>query len=178
MIDDRVTLWRKVFKLTYDAWYGELLLAAWLGAWLYVDSLVALGTTITASGSAIAGWALWNESGWKEVWVALAGATALASVAHTKLGIGSKIDSLQQSRSDFLDLRSDAKTLLDRLDLGMPLEKGSEAYFALLERHKKAERDFKSGLLEPSMVHKKSIQEKVTKELSSYTERSDGNEGK
>jgi len=174
--EDHMALWRKVFKLTFDAWYAEMLLAAWLGTWLHVDSFVALGTAVTASGSAIAGWALWNESGWREVWVALAGATALASIVHTKLGIGSRLDALQRSRSDFLDVRSDAKTLLDRMDLGMPTDKASEIYFALQERYKKAEKEFQSGLLEPSKEHKQVIQERVAKELSAYTEGGNGNE--
>lgn len=170
MIDDQGALWRKVFRLTFKAWYAEMLIATWLGRWRAVDGFVAVGTAVTASGSAIAGWSLWSDQGWKEVWIALAGITALASIAHTKLGIGSRIDVLQASWSDFLDIRSDSKSLLDRMDLGLPTEQASEMFFKLQDRVKKAEQAFRQGLLEPSSERKHSIHGLVEKELSMYTE--------
>jgi hypothetical protein len=170
MNEDRRALWRKVFQLTFQAWYAELLLGTWLGTWKFVDGLVAVGTAITASGSAFAGWNLWSQPGWKEVWVALAGVTALASITHTKLGIGTRMDSLHSTWSEFLDVRSDAKTLLDRMDLGLPTNKASEMFLALQERVKKAERGFKPGLLEPSSQRKRDLQERVKEKLADYTE--------
>jgi hypothetical protein len=169
LTEDHLTLWRKVFRLTFKAWYAELLIAAWLGRWRTVDSFVAVGTAVTASGSAIAGWSLWSDPGWKEVWIALAGITALASIAHTKLGIGNRIDALHACWSEFLDIRSDSKTLLDRMDLGLPTEQAAELFFKLQERVKKAEQGFKQGILEPSGERKASVQEKVKQELAAYT---------
>jgi hypothetical protein len=54
---------------------------------MYLDILIAVGTSTTG----IAGWALWNEPGFKIVWIALAGLAGTLAVVKPVLKLDDKL---------------------------------------------------------------------------------------
>jgi hypothetical protein len=165
-------LWQKAYELTYQAWYGEELAADLLRRWRAADGVIAVAVALTSTTSAVSGWALWTQTGWKTLWLFLAGAAAVTSVIHTRLGISRVVEDLDSSWQRFLDLRTDCRSLLDRLDLGLPEADATDKYFALQSKAKDAEKAFKPGFIRPSPANQAKAQERVNHHLRAFLKES------
>jgi hypothetical protein len=82
-----------------------------LGRWQAIFYVVTVATVITASGSLVAGWALWTEPGWKIMWSTFAGGAALIAIIHNALGVPSRFRTLENAYGEFTQIRIDAETL-------------------------------------------------------------------
>ncbi|MBM3156539.1 MAG: hypothetical protein FJ004_04555 [Chloroflexi bacterium] len=81
--DPRDTLWNDAFYTYYDAYFEELLSDTLVQRWTRIDFIVKILVALTASGSAVAGWTLWEKPELKVVWGAISLIAAIASIFHT-----------------------------------------------------------------------------------------------
>ena len=113
--DPRDILWEESFRVFYDAYYEQLLAEKLLRKWHWADLWSRLLVAVTASGSAIAAWAVWGLAGFNIVWAVVAGVAALFSVVHSVLNVSSRLKELSESRAAFLLIRTGAEAIRRRM---------------------------------------------------------------
>lgn len=136
--DERWTyLWQAVYDTYYDCYYQEFEAELLLLRWQKFDDGVRILVALTASSSAVAGWALWNQPGLRYVWVALAGLTAVLSIVHAALSVPGRIREWGDILRVFAGLRIDCETLQFRMKLQplSPLEPLTEEFLAIRKRY-------------------------------------------
>ncbi len=105
MNDAERAYWDNSYDVLYDTWMQELLSEELLDFWGKIDTVSAVLVAITASGSAITGWALWQQEAGRAVWGVISGIAALISVLKTALQIPGRVKEQGDLRSEFLHLR-------------------------------------------------------------------------
>jgi hypothetical protein len=108
-------LWKAVFDTYYDAFYNEMLADKLINRWQIVDDASRILVAVTASGSALSGFALWNQPGYKLVWSALAGCSAILGILHSSLGVAHRLKDWGDLKRSFASLRIDLETLQYRM---------------------------------------------------------------
>lgn len=142
--DPRDILWEVSYRIFYDSYYEQLLAERLLRKWYWADLWARLLVALTASGSAIAAWAVWGLAGFNLVWAVIAGIAALLSVVHSVLNVSIRLKELSENRASFLLIRTDTEALRRRIRLNpeFPLQK----YTAEVERLGKMYADAESKL--------------------------------
>ena len=118
--EDRETYWTLSFETYYTAYYQELASQALVARWERIDVVTALLVAATASGSTLAGWALWSDAGWKVVWVGIAAVATVASIVHGSLRVPSRLKEQEELRREFCGLRVDLDTFRQFLRVPEP----------------------------------------------------------
>jgi len=108
-------LWEVSFETFYDAKYIEVLSERLEGEWLIVDKVVAVLVALTASGSAVAGWALWKDGTPASLWAVLSGSAALLAIVHSTLGVPATLKAHGECRRYFTHLSLDIESLRMRM---------------------------------------------------------------
>ncbi|WP_417764945.1 hypothetical protein [Shewanella chilikensis] len=132
---ERDQLWNVSFETYYDSYFEEMVADKLLYRWCLLDDVTKWLVAITASGSAVSGWALWGEvnGGFKISWAVIAGAAALLAITHNALGVQQRIKNWEDGKKAFVILRLDLETL--RQDMATFPEFDVESYstkYALL----------------------------------------------
>ena len=115
--DPREQLWRASFNTYYDALFEETVADALINSWGRLDDFTKWVVAITASGSAISGWALWGSQGGKVFWLILSGIAAILSITHTALAVNNRIKAHADDKRRFAQLRIDLETFRYRLEV-------------------------------------------------------------
>lgn len=115
--DVRDILWNKIFDVYYDSYWVELLSENVIGVWQRIDDITKVLVAITVSSSAVSGWALWNQPGFKHIWVSLAGTASLLSITHAALGVSGKIRDWTELKRQFTTLRLDIEQSRDLMEI-------------------------------------------------------------
>jgi hypothetical protein len=108
--DPREGIWEASFDTYYDALFEEYVADGLITRWSRMDDITKILVTTTASTSAIAGWALWNQEGFRTGWVILSGIAALLSIIVTSLGVSNRIKTHAENKRRFVGLRVDLET--------------------------------------------------------------------
>jgi hypothetical protein len=108
-------LWLVVYETYYQSHYQELEADRLVARWQKFDDVVKTVVAITASSSAIAGWALWSNPGFKSIWACLAGLGALLAVVHASLGVPGRLKDWGEIQRFFIMLRIDLETMQYRM---------------------------------------------------------------
>jgi hypothetical protein len=134
--NQRDEIWNATWKSYYETYFQEILSEKLVFRWQRFDELSKVIIALTASGSALSGWALWNQADFKVVWAMLAGIGAILAVFHKSLEVSHKISDWVSSRSQFCLLRFDYEILLNkmRFDPDFSVEECSEDLDDLLRR--------------------------------------------
>lgn len=103
-IHDR--LWRSAYYQWYNTAYNVELASRMVDRLKTVDDITKVLVALTASGSAIAGWALWSRPGFDLGWALLAGVGALLAIVHGSLGIPARLKDWLEVKQGFLGLRA------------------------------------------------------------------------
>lgn len=132
-IDPRDELWATTFDTYYDAYYQELLAGALVQKWQRFDVLTKVLVALTASGSAVAGWALWSQPGLKTAWTTLAGVAAVLSILESTLSVAERVKQNLDSEHRFGGLRSALETLRYemRINAEFPVQDFTDKLIAL-----------------------------------------------
>jgi hypothetical protein len=104
-------IWNDLYETHYGAFYEELCAEHSLKIWKRYDALFKAFQIITASGSAVAGWSLWQKEEFRWVWALLAGFAVLLSIIHTVLGISEKVKEDAITYSKFKGIRVQCERL-------------------------------------------------------------------
>ena len=110
--------WKLWYETYFDAYFQELASEALSNRWQKIDVVTTILVASTASGSAIAGWSLWSEPGWKIAWAIIAGIAAALSIIHSKLGVPANVKTQEELRSLFSGLRVALDTFRQQLIVG------------------------------------------------------------
>jgi hypothetical protein len=113
--------WESVYNDLYDTYWQELLSEELMNFWSRFDTVSTVLVAVTASGSTIAGWALWNEPAGKVTWGIISGIAALVSVVSGALRVSTRIKEQGDLRSSFIHLRvqlEDFCRSLSRIEIG------------------------------------------------------------
>lgn len=170
-MNERDQIWKYSFNTFYDSFFYELLSDRMINKWLLVDTATRVIVAITTSGSAIAGWALWNQEGWRYLWAGLAGMSAVLSIIHATMNVTQRIKEWTENKRSFSSLRIECET--QRAEMGID-------YTFDIDKHKKLFNDSmkKYGTLylkipNDILVSKKlknRIQEELNNSIKNYLE--------
>ena len=87
----RDQLWRVSFETFYRVYYAESLTNSLINSWQRWDEVAKFVIAITATTSAVSGWALWNLPQFKIVWSIIAGLGAIFAILHTNLKVSDRL---------------------------------------------------------------------------------------
>jgi len=113
--DPRDELWEVTFETYYDSYYNEQLSDFLINRWQRVDEGTKVLSAVTASGSAVSGWALWSQPGFHITWAILAGLAALLTITHAALAVPGRIKDQTELKRRFAGLRTDLETFRYRM---------------------------------------------------------------
>ena len=115
--DPRDMLWDKSFATYYDCYFEEMISERLVYRWGLLDDITKVLVALTASGSAVSGWALWNTPDFKFVWIILAGLGAFLSITHAALNVQSKVKEWENLKKDFTSLRVKIETFRHKMEI-------------------------------------------------------------
>lgn len=112
---DRDKLWESAWNAYYDAYYHEILISILAGRWELFDTICKILIAATASGSAIAGWQLWGQEGFKQVWVTIAAIASVLSIVHAAMQVQQRLERNTKLAANFTNLRIEIETFQDQM---------------------------------------------------------------
>jgi len=115
--DSRDVIWNKTFDVYYDSYWVELLSDNVIGFWQKTDDITKVIVALTVSGSAVSGWTLWNQPGFKYIWAILAGISAILSITHAALGVTGKVRDWTELKRQFASLRLEIESSRDLMEI-------------------------------------------------------------
>lgn len=115
--DSRDIIWNKIFAVYYDSYWVEVLSEKVIEIWQRTDDVTKVIVALTASGSAVSGWALWDQPGFKYIWVILAGTSAVLSITHAALGVAGKVRDWTEIKRQFTSLRIEMELCRDLMEI-------------------------------------------------------------
>lgn len=133
-LGNNARLWEPTCKTLYDTYFQELSCDALITFWEKFALLAGLLTGITASGSAVAGWTLWNQPGYKLVWAATAGTAAIISITHNLLQVPRRLKEQEKLRMEFCQLRIDLETFSHTLAMDINEKTAKKSFEDLRKR--------------------------------------------
>jgi hypothetical protein len=108
--DPRDELWAASFDTFYDSAYAEAMADNLINRWQKVDEITKALIAITASTSAVSGWALWSKPQFHNGWLVISGMAALLAILHATLAVPGRIKDHAEDKRRFLSLTSDLET--------------------------------------------------------------------
>lgn len=120
--------WEPSFETFYDSYFQELASEQLIARLQRLDFGIGFLVALTASGSALSGWALWHQDGWKLVWAAIAGTAGVAAILHRLLTVPSRLKEQEELWRMFVEIRVDSQTFRQNLLIGIE-EKQAKAQF-------------------------------------------------
>lgn len=111
-LDPRDKLWEATYKTYYDCFKMEIASEKLIDRWQIFDELTKILVALTASGSAVAGWTMWNNPQLKVVWIVIAGIGAVLSVLHSTLDVQNRLKHWGEVKQLFATLGTDLKTFM------------------------------------------------------------------
>lgn len=148
-IDRRDQIWNAVYETHYDAAYQECTANKIITKWQFVDETTKVIVALTASGSAIAGWSMWQQDNMKVLWAIIAGLGALLAILHAALNVSPRLKVWGDSKRDFVGLRIDLETLKQRMtfDPEFAIDAFEDEYLALRKRYSESVQRLRDDIL-------------------------------
>lgn len=115
--DPRDVIWNRSFETYYELYFYEELADRLIDRWMATDEVTKVLVALTATGSAVSGWALWQDADWKLAWVLLAGVATVFSIVHAALAVPGKIKDWEDFKRAAVTLRMRAETFRHRMEI-------------------------------------------------------------
>lgn len=118
-LDDyqRGQLWKVSIETFYKAYYAESLTNSLIKSWERWDTIAKCVIAITATSSAVAGWALWNLPKFRIAWSIFAGAAAVCAILHPTLKVPDRLRNLINAEQRLKGLRINLETFRHKMQL-------------------------------------------------------------
>lgn len=113
----RDIIWEKIFDVYYDSYWVEILSEKLINIWQKVDDTNKVLVAVTASGTVVSGWALWENPTFKYFWIVLAGVAAVLSIFHASLGVANRIKDWTEIKRQFALLRIDLEIQRAKMEI-------------------------------------------------------------
>src|SRR5262249_45730032 len=111
--ESRESLRQSALETYKEAYYNELEAGVLISRWQAVDETTKVLAALTSSGSAVAGWLVWNETGWKQLtWQVLAGIASVLSIGHVALKVSDRVKDWSDTKGHFVRLRTELETFI------------------------------------------------------------------
>lgn len=169
--DPREELWQVSFETYYDAYFQEMVADGLINRWQRVDEATKLLVALTASGSAVSGWALWTEPHFRVMWAVLAGLAAVLSIGHATLSVPARLKDQTELKRRFAGIRTDLETFRYAMrvnpDFSVPNLSGEFA--DLRRRYSDAIQLLKNDILETQRFDN-AVQDKLNTQLGDLIE--------
>lgn len=123
-IDPRDKIWEKSFFTYYDCYFEEMISERLVYRWGVLDDVTKVLVALTASGSAISGWGLWNDPDFKYIWIIFAGLGAFLSIVHATLNVQSRVKEWENLKKDFTGLRIRIETFRHHMEIDPQFDVG------------------------------------------------------
>lgn len=158
MTGNRDELWKAAWETFYDASYYEVLFTEVMTRWQSFDFVARLLVSLTASSSAIAGWALWNDDDYKALWVLFAGVASVLSIIHTTLNATEKLKKYSKLLNDMTKVTLDCETFRHELSIypEFDVDKAFKKHQKLRSDLQKALSGYSSDLMDTKGLQNKS----------------------
>lgn len=155
---NRDELWKATWEAFYDASYYEVLFGELSKRWQTFDFITRLLVALTASGSAVAGWALWNDENFKVMWLLAAGTASLLSIAHATFNTPDRVKNYTKLANDISGVRFDYETLRNELKIypEFDVDKNFQQYKEIREKYQKALESYSPDFMETDGIRNKS----------------------
>lgn len=101
-----------IYDRYFDVSHQELILGRLIDRWSRIDLGIRLIIALTASGSAVAGWTLWETEGAKEYWAAVSGLAAVLAIVHSTIKISDLVEKGKIAHTMAWDLRMQFEKLM------------------------------------------------------------------
>ena len=175
-IDKRDKLWEASYDIFYDCYYEEIVSHWLVQFWSVVDDITKWLVALTASSSAVAGWALWNNAGYKELWLMLSMAAGFLSITHSSLGIQSRIKTWSETKKSFVILRMELQSIRQDMAINpdFEIEVMTKRITDVRSKYEDAMSQLGADSFRTSCVERKA-QEKLNQTISDQIEVSNGN---
>lgn len=115
--DKRDTLWKASFDIFYDCYFEEIASHRLLQFWSVFDDVAKWLVALSASSSAVAGWALWQHETGKEIWLIISMLAGFLSITQSSLGIQSRIKSWSETKKSFVILRMELQSIRQDMEI-------------------------------------------------------------
>lgn len=170
--DPRDELWNAAFNTYYDAYYEEMAADKMINRWQILDEITKVLVALTASGSAISGWALWSNQNFKYVWLIFAGAGAVLALIHSTLGVPGRLKDWGEIKRWFAMIRIDLETFKYRMtvDPEFSINNFTEEFVDYRKRYSEGIQRLKNDIFRSNRLEKKTqgeLNERI--ELNSQT---------
>ncbi len=104
--------WNALYQTYYDSYLNEVISDRVANRWEIFDDVGKVVVAVTASGSAISGWALWNNPNWRWLWTLIASTSAVVGIVQTSLQTANRVKSWSEAKRTFAGVRIELETLM------------------------------------------------------------------
>ena len=115
--DPRDKLWEATYKTYYETFYLEIAAQSLIGRWQIVDDMTKVLVALTASGSTVSGWVMWENPNMRYAWLIIAGLSAVLAIVHSALSVSSRLKHWGEAKQLFASLRIDLETIMHRMTI-------------------------------------------------------------
>ncbi len=105
------------FNIWWNSRYKELIASGLIKKWETVDTFCQIAIALTAVGSGIAGWHLWELPQMKIVWSVISGMIALVAICHKWFHVVDKVKIWSDTRTAFKMIKNNLETLRYQVDI-------------------------------------------------------------
>jgi hypothetical protein len=127
-IDSRDAIWNAAHDLLYRVRYAELLKAALLTRWVWLDGITKIVVAISSSGAALAGLVFWKNTDYTFLWPMFTSASALLAIISKQLNVAETLKTYATSAAELTNLSIDIGSLILRMKIhtDFPIEEFEE----------------------------------------------------
>lgn len=135
----RDELWKVSWETFYDTFYYEVLFGELSKSWQRFDFVARLLVALTASGSAVAGWALWNDADYKLYWTLFAALASVISIVHATVNAPEKLKHYVKLSNDISEVKIEYETFRHELAIypEFDIDKNFKRHQKLREKYQK-----------------------------------------
>jgi hypothetical protein len=173
--DARDEIWKAAYETYYAIYFEEMVSDELISTWQIVDEITKVAVAITATGSAVAGWALWDNLDFKWIWTGIAAASALLSIVHSAFAVQGRLKAHGDNRRFFSALRIDIETFRYRMQVNpdFPIDAYTKELVELRKRYGLAIDRIREDILLTSAVRTKvqgELNERIADKIAEPTE--------